>query len=849
MKQKFTILIAAVMLLTMINLPGAAWATTDQVTSQTATNNGEYVIAIYYNGDYYALPKASTMSSATTYAGTKLTLNSLGKVNTSDASDITWKLVENSNTSGQFYIQQTINNTTYYLYKNGTTSSTNYNIKTVTSGQHYWTFAQQSNQYKTYTVKSERGSACQYLTNTANTSTFSVRGSTNSYITLLAVGDATPCTVTLGDDNTQLTETSAGAGVTLPSRSDVSPYTFEGWITDNITNETTTAPATIIPAGTYYPTSNITLYPVYTRIEGGGTTTEWHLTELADADDGVYALLSSGNKAFNGTISNGHGQSTADAFVFSDGVATTAPTGLCEITLVGVTGGYKMFNSSNGYLYGAAASVGNLAWHESETSYWSYTSSNWIYNTNTVYLRSYNDTFRTYGKASNNEIKLAKKISVSSATTYYISVVSTGEPTIVASNVEILYSATNGSIEYIINDDPDPAGTLTAAIKAGTTSTIANLVFGTITNDEVPFTCDANNAFSARTDTITLTYTYNTDQTVTTDVTITQAAAPTPTISVGNVEITYNATNGDIAYTIYNPADGTLTASTTSDWLTLPNTFASPITFTCNANPTYTARTATVTLTYTYNTNQTVVKDVTVTQAANMSVFDNISSINSVGTSYRIKGTIVAINSKGFVLGDGTGYVQWYKGNTHDYETGNKVIIYGTTGSYGNIIQFTNTATIEEVASSNYNGAPGATAITAIPDYTSGNHLSTYLQFEGELSKSDSKYFITLGEAQIQISYPTTAQSTALDALVGKTVAVNGYFAGINSDDIFTVMLESAEEVIGTDPTISVSLINLSGFTYLIGNGPSASQTVSVSGANLTANISLSLGENSNYEM
>lgn len=164
------------------------WASSSQVTSKVATNNGEYVIAIYYNGDYYALPKASTMTSATTYSGTKVILNADGKVNTSDAADITWTLEEGS-TSGQFYIKQTINNTIYYLYKNGTTGSSNRNIKTVTSDPHYWEFSQQSDTYKTYSVKSLRGSASLYLTNNSGTSTIGVYGSTNSGITLLEVGD------------------------------------------------------------------------------------------------------------------------------------------------------------------------------------------------------------------------------------------------------------------------------------------------------------------------------------------------------------------------------------------------------------------------------------------------------------------------------------------------------------------------------------------------------------------------------------------------------------------------------------------------------------------------------------
>ena len=90
-----------------------------------------------------------------------------------------------------------------------------------------------------------------------------------------------------------------------------------------------------------------------------------------------------------------------------------------------------------------------------------------------------------------------------------------------------------------------------------------------------------------------------------------------PYISADDVNIGYDSTGGDIAFTVKNGVTGgTISASTEDDWITLDNETTSPISFTCSTNSETTARTATVTLTYTYNTNKTVIKDVTVTQAA-----------------------------------------------------------------------------------------------------------------------------------------------------------------------------------------------------------------------------------------
>ena len=116
-----------------------------------------------------------------------------------------------------------------------------------------------------------------YTVNPANSATVSQNGneftitpSANTTVTI-NFEEIPKYTVTLGDDNSTLTETTAGAGVTLPTRSAIGEYTFAGWCETNVSTETTTAP-TIISTGAYAPTQDITLYPVYTRTGGSGTT-------------------------------------------------------------------------------------------------------------------------------------------------------------------------------------------------------------------------------------------------------------------------------------------------------------------------------------------------------------------------------------------------------------------------------------------------------------------------------------------------------------------------------------------------------------------------------------------------
>ena len=70
-----------------------------------------------------------------------------------------------------------------------------------------------------------------------------------------------------------------------------------------------------------------------------------------------------------------------------------------------------------------------------------------------------------------------------------------------------------------------------------------------------------------------------------------------PTINASNIEIAYDATTGEIAYTIDNPVDGVeLTATTDAEWISDLTVGESSITFTTTENEGDDDRTATITL-------------------------------------------------------------------------------------------------------------------------------------------------------------------------------------------------------------------------------------------------------------
>lgn len=196
--------------------------------------------------------------------------------------------------------------------------------------------------------------------------------------------------------------------------------TFVGWSESNLGSaEGQPAPTDLCTAEEMKAkytsvTGDKTFYAVFaTNSGGGGQTITWVKTALDAVTEGVYALLTTDGNAFNGTISSGHGLTTTEAFSFTDGVATFAPEGTCEITFTTSSKGFTMYNSATSkYLYAKDDASGNLAWQDTESSYWylnTYNGNNWTYKAKEAVLRSNSGNIRTYGNNTGDRLVLAKK--------------------------------------------------------------------------------------------------------------------------------------------------------------------------------------------------------------------------------------------------------------------------------------------------------------------------------------------------------------------------------------------------------------------------------------------------------
>lgn len=202
----------------------------------------------------------------------------------------------------------------------------------------------------------------------------------------------------------------------------INEYKFVGWTTSLITTNQSTAPSVLFTTAADAPAvkADVVYYAVYASQDGA---TQWKKLKASEVkEEGVYAIITSRGYAFSGVIKDGKGYYCKTQFSFNtSGIATSAPEDVCELTLKKNGNGFSLHNANYGFLYAKSSSRGNLAWHDTETSYWSYTNSNWVYNDCGAYLRNSgnfaNECFNTYSNNTDSEIYFAQKISSASYTT------------------------------------------------------------------------------------------------------------------------------------------------------------------------------------------------------------------------------------------------------------------------------------------------------------------------------------------------------------------------------------------------------------------------------------------------
>lgn len=331
-----------------------------------------------------------------------------------------------------------------------------------------------------------------------------------------------------------------------------------------------------------------------------------------------------------------------------------------------------------------------------------------------------------------------------------------------------------------------------------------------------------------------------------------------PYVEAEDVELAYDATEGEIAYTINNePSTGfNLTVSSDSEWLTA-RPGADVISLSCTENTGYDARTATVTIKITYD-SKVVTKDVTVTQDGAPAIFDNIEDMFEAATSFGNKATDVSVKFGGWVVTGASSNNVFVSDGTHGF------IIYAKNHGF----KVDDVLTSEEAISCKlqlYNGSAEITALTAETvgltvttnegDDTyatvsmaelSGVNTGALVSYENlTCSKDGNNCYLSDGETTLKVF--TTLYSEAISKFEdGMVYNVEGVFQQFNNNqgdtkeilprselDIVTVLIVEPEPVEVEIGESGYATLYYSDKALIIPEGVKASYVVDVNGKQL----------------
>lgn len=507
----------------LIGAIGSAWGDDYALYSGEITE-GDYLIV--YNG---AAMKAYINNSRLQYTEVKITNN----VISNPAADLIWT-ISKDNVETQYY---KLYNSSIEKYAASTGAANKAQLTTTIDKKIRWTitgnstyeFINQQNLANSVNANLRRngtyGFAC-YSTSTGGalslykkvgtiteiptTTTINTTGITNTDVyTSTAAGSLSAIVSAEGN-------TISGATVTWSSNNtDVATINANGVIT-LVAAGTVTFTANYAGVSEQYEASSATYEMTVTNSAPIQAESDWVETSLSELTTSDVFVIVGTNSTGNYALANNNGTSaapTAVSVTISNSYLTSTVGDNIKWTIGGnATDGYTFYpngstatwlyctNTNNGVRVGTND---NKTFIVSENGYLKHVATS-------RYIGIYDSQdWRCYTPAGGN---------IGNQSFKFYKYVGSPEPAINASDVNIAYDATNGSITYTVENSVI-GGTLTAATEDEwlTIETIGTTV---------PFTCEANTNAASRTATVTLTYTYNTNQTKTKEVIITQAGNP-----------------------------------------------------------------------------------------------------------------------------------------------------------------------------------------------------------------------------------------------------------------------------------------------------------------------------------
>lgn len=343
---------------------------------------------------------------------------------------------------------------------------------------------------------------------------------------------------------------------------------------------------------------------------------------------------------------------------------------------------------------------------------------------------------------------------------------------------------------------------------------------------------------------------------------IANTTAATAQLGVNSIIITYTAGGGSsCSAPTFTPAAGAVLSGTTVALST--STDGASIYYTMGDAPANPTTSSTLYSSPISVTEATTIKAIAVKDgltnssvaSASYTILEPLTTMDEIfaaATSAGSTATSVAITFDDWVV---TGV----KSNNAYVTDGTKGFIVYQSGhgfSVGDILSGTASCKVQL-----YHGSSEITTLTSSSDGLSVSTGGVVTPVSGVSISSLSGVNSGAVYSFDDLSYDGTSLSDGVNTIKPYTTLYSGSFENGKSYNVTGVFLQydstkellpraaaDIEEIVPAEPTVLVSTSSLSGFTYEEGSGPSDAKSFTVSGSNLTSNISLSMS-GSDYEM
>ena len=312
----------------------------------------------------------------------------------------------------------------------------------------------------------------------------------------------------------------------------------------------------------------------------------------------------------------------------------------------------------------------------------------------------------------------------------------------------------------------------------------------------------------------------------------------TPIINASDVELTYDATSGEIAYEVANAVAGVrLTATPDADWISNITVEDDKVTFTTTANEGTTDRTANITLSYTGATD----KEITVTQAHYVAEVATLPFNWEGGASSELLNTAgVTANGLGSDYGTNNSPYLVKFDNTGDY------IQVRTDGQPGKVTIEVKMIGGANASSINVQGSTNGETFTDVETLSiSGSQNSTLTLETTKPFAADVRYVrlvftkgSNVGVGAITIAKPSTDPEIIADSEVELTAdATSGEIAySINNPVTETSLTATTTETWITDITVGTDKVT---FTTSANTGDERTGTITLTYGTLTKDVTV----------